>query len=323
MFPELKAKINWEPVATLQQLQRRARLLAQIRKFFSYHNILEVETPLLCQQTVTDLHLESFRVPVSDRYYYLQTSPEYAMKRLLAAGCGSIYQICKAFRMNEAGRWHNPEFTLLEWYRTSFDHHQLMDDVEALLLSLGPFKSAKRLTYQQVFWNELRLDISTCSFEDIFQCVALTNLGGQEISKLQLDDCLQFLFSEIIQPKLGMEAPVFVYNYPKSQAALARLSEENREVAERFELYIQGVEIANGFHELADSSEQLSRFITNQKQRLEVGLLSPQIDYRLISALEHGLPDCSGVALGIDRLLMVISQLGHIDEVISFPWDRA
>ncbi len=324
--------MDWQPAATLQILRQRAALLAQIRSFFSAQQILEVETPVLSGATNTDPRIESFTTPFSGttpgRLLYLQTSPEFPMKRLLAAGSGPIYQICKVFRQGESGHYHNPEFTLLEWYRPGFNHHQLMEEVEQLTrllltehLELG---ESRYLSYQQAFEQYAGLDPHQADNEQLISCAeqhgvtGVTGLTGED-----RDGWLDLLMSHIIQPQLGQHRLTFIFDYPASQAALARISPDNPSVAERFELFLHGVELANGFHELADAVEQRHRFHQELQQRVHAGQPATPVDKNLLAALAHGLPDCAGVALGLDRLLMLAAGVPDICKVLSFPVERA
>ncbi|MBD3653098.1 EF-P lysine aminoacylase EpmA [Kangiella sp.] len=320
---------HWKPSAPLQNLKARAQLLSTIRGFFAEREVLEVDTPALSHHGVTDRYMRSITADVgitalgqSSAIAFLQTSPEYAMKRLLAAGYGSIYQICKAFRQDEVGSRHNPEFTMLEWYRLGFDHWQLMDEVYELVTKvLGP-KQRLALSYQQTFIEFLDIDPLSITDEALEQ-FARSNLGLLP-EDLERDDYLSLLFEDKIEPQLGRNDSVcFIYDYPASQAALARISEVDSRVAHRFEVYIEGIELANGFYELADSRQQQARFEADNQWRKENNLPEISIDQRLISALEHGLPECSGVALGLDRLLMIQLKTNNIQDVIAFPWDRA
>ena len=306
--------MNGQSSASLPTLRQRAQLLDDIRSFFKKKNVLEVDTALLCQHTVTDRYIDSFTV--NNRY--LQTSPEYAMKRLLAAGSGSIFQICKAFRHDESGRLHNPEFTLLEWYRVGFNHHDLMDEMDELLSLILKTDTADRSTYQDLFEKYGQLDPLHCDLETLKKRIENTNTDT-----LDRDTCLQLLFSQKIEPQLGLDKPTFVYDFPASQAALAKISENNPLVAERFEVFIHGMEIANGFHELTDADEQLARFKEDQNNREKAGEIVPEIDMRFIDALKSGLPDCAGVALGIDRLMLCLTHNNDIKDVIAFDWDSA
>lgn len=316
--------VDWQSSATLNTLKARASLLQQIRQFFAERAVMEVETPALSLGTVTDVHLASFLVPgVTDSgdSGYLQTSPEYAMKRLLASGSGPIYQICKAFRREETSRQHNPEFTMLEWYRPGFSLSELMDEVGNLLQQILDCGEIPRYTYRELFQQYLRIDPHNIDPQRL-RDVVLSKINV-DVASLNDTDCLQLLMSQCIEP--GLPAACFVHGYPVAQAALARIEEDEKgvAVAQRFELYCGGMELANGYQELTDAGEQQRRFAKDQARRQELGLPPIAADQRLLAALEHGLPDCSGVALGVDRLLMVKLGLHAIDEVISFPGDRA
>lgn len=317
---------HWKPSASLDALTLRASLYRKIRAFFESRWVLEVETPLLSQHTVTDLHIQSFSSNfvngTTSQTYHLQTSPEYAMKRLLAAGSGPIFQLCKAFRNGECGRQHNPEFTMLEWYRPGFTHHGLMQEVDEFLQHVLGSKPANKISYRALFEKQLAFNPLSVSTEDLHTLIQQKHIDVKDLSTLDKDTCLELILSECIEPTLGFDAPVFIYDYPASQAALAKIRTEDQ-VAERFELYIKGKELANGFYELTDAQEQQQRFEADNRARAQADLHQPHIDTRFIDALSHGLPDCSGVALGIDRLLMLMSHSDDIAEVISFPWDRA
>ena len=325
MFPGLsEPQSSWRPSASLVNLKLRAKILTQIREFFAARGVMEVETPVLGQFTITDRHISSLAVPTPDGHYYLQTSPEYAMKRLLAAGSGCIYQICKAFRAAENGQRHNSEFTILEWYRLGFDHHQLMDEMSELLRIILAVPAAERVTYTELFQKQINLDIHACSDNKLRELIRQAGwVNGEGSSELDRDTCLQILMTHRIEPHLGWESPIFIYDFPASQAALARLNPSNPAMAERFELYINGIELANGFNELTDPVEQEQRFLRDQQQRLDSGEAAPVIDPRLLSALKQGLPDCAGVALGIDRLIMLAACASHIDQVLAFGWSNS
>lgn len=304
---------SWQPSASIDLLHNRANILRQLREFFAARGVMEVETPVLCPTSVTDPYIES--IPAASGY--LQTSPEYAMKRLLAAGSGPIYQITKAFRQEEIGRYHHPEFTLLEWYRPEWDHHALMDEMDALLqmvLHCGP---AARHPYQSLFETHLEFNPHTATLPELRACA--------EKHKIQLhgdlhgnDDWLNLLLTHCIEPELGQDAPCFIYDFPASQAMLARVRQAKFPVASRFEVYFRGIELANGFHELQDADEQRQRFENNLRVRKEMGLAPMPIDEYFLAALRHGLPDCSGVALGIDRLVMLAAKRDSIRDVMSF-----
>ena len=316
---------DWRPSASLDVLRQRASLLAAVRAFFEQRGVWEVDTPQLAAHTVTDPALQALMVErcgASARPRYLQTSPEYAMKRLLAAGSGAIYQIAHAFRDDEQGRWHNPEFTLLEWYRPGFDLDSLMAEVADLVLPLLGRERAQRHRYRDIFLDTLALDPFTATDDELSaaarRCVDTGNMtGGRDL-------WLDLLMTHAIEPVLAGQGVAFIYDYPASQAALARCRQRDGvEVAGRFELYIDGVELANGFHELADAGEQSRRFASDNRLRRERGLPERDADVYLLSALEAGLPDCSGVALGLDRLLMVMCGAPQLSAVIPFDWQRS
>ena len=255
------------------------------------------------------------------RTRYLQTSPEYAMKRLLAAGSGAIYQICKVFRDGERGRRHNPEFTMLEWYRPGFDHHRLMDEVDALLQAVLGAAAAERISYADAFRRHAGIDPHAASDGELRSRVAALGVSG--IAELDRDDLLNLLLTHTVEQRLGVSRPTFLFDYPASQAALARIRPGDPPVAERFEVFIDGVELANGFHELADPDEQRRRFAADLEERRRRGLPEVAVDERLLAALAAGLPDCAGVALGVDRLVMLKAGTRNIADVIAFPIDRA
>lgn len=322
----------WLPSAGLATLRLRARLLCRIRRFFEQRGVLEVETPVLSMTGVTDPALSSFTTTYhgpGDRYgrtLYLQTSPEYHMKRLLAAGSGSIYQLARVFRDEEAGRLHNPEFTLLEWYRVDFDHHQLMDEVAALVValceaSLGSL-SVERLSYAELFGQYLGIDPHRTDPAELRDCARRNGIIPPP--GLPMNDCdpwLDLLLTHCLEPHLGRFGRLsFVYDYPASQAALARIRPDDPPVAERFELYLEGVELANGFHELNDPHEQRCRFEQDNRRRRANGQVEVPMDECLLAALTE-LPPCSGVALGVDRLLLMIAGERRLARVLSFSFD--
>jgi len=315
------------PSASWRLLRERARLLARLRRFFDDLGVLEVETPICSRAGVTDPAIDSMTTrytgpgAATGQPRYLQTSPEFPMKRLLASGSGPIYQICRVFRDGEVGRFHNPEFTLLEWYQPGYDHHRLMDQVSALVRSLQPGCSAElRLSYGALFQRFLGLDPHQAT-TGLLKQVAVER-GITPGTRLGRDGWLDLLLTHYIEPQLP-KGLCFIYDYPASQASLARLRPGDPMVAERFELYLDGLELANGFHELTDAVEQRRRFNRDQREREEAGRPIPPMDEALLQALQAGLPDCSGVALGIDRLLMRLADAAHIDEVLAFPWQRA
>jgi len=318
---------DWRPTASLEALRIRAGILAKIRAFFAEREVLEVETPLLASAPVTDLHLQAlscrYRGPGHDdgRALYLQTSPEFAMKRLLAAGSGPIFQICKAVRDGEAGRRHNPEFTILEWYRPGWDHHLLMDEIDELLAVVLGAPPGERLSYREAFQRYADVDPheeSDGELQSRVECLGVSSAG-----ELERDDLLDLLVTHVIEPKLGHCQPTFIHDYPASQAALAKVRPGDPPLAERFEVFAEGLELANGYHELTDPAVQRQRFETDLEARRDAHLPEVPIDEHLLAALDHGLPDCAGVALGVDRLLMLAAGTREIADVLAFPVDRA
>lgn len=302
-------------------------MLAGIRAFFAQASVLEVETPMLSQAAATDVQIESFSVPMADGARHLHTSPEFPMKRLLAAGSGDIYQICRVFRGDEAGRYHNPEFTLLEWYRLGWDAARLAQEVAELIGAVAralerPAPTAvRRLSYAQAFGEVLGVDPHLASGAEL---AAVAHAQGlQVIGELGRDDWLDLLFSERIAAAFAPDVLTVIDDYPASQAALARVRPGTPPVAERFEVFAGPVELANGFHELADAHEQAARFEADNRERGRRGQRIMPVDGHLVAALEAGLPDCAGVALGLDRLLMWLGGWEHIDQVVAFPWARA
>jgi len=326
---------DWRPSATLEVLKLRARILEQVRAFFSARDVLEVETPILSTTANPDPALASLSTRYTGPHFphgqilYLHTSPEFAMKRLLASGIGSIYQVCKVFRDGEFGRWHNPEFTMLEWYRVGWDDQQLMEETAELVTSLLP-TSVKLgptdfVTYQEAFRRYADLDPFTANLADYVKCAKThqLQLSSDALRQEDIDFWRDLLLSHVVEPKLGQEQLTFLHHYPVSQAALARRKPGNPLVASRFELYLNGVELANGFHELADAEEQRMRFTQQANTRAANQLSETPMDHRLLAALVHGLPNCAGVAVGLDRVVMFACGARSIQEVLSFPVDRA
>ena len=307
--------MSWQPQAQKDVLQIRAQLYAQVRKFFQARDVVEVDTPILNQYAVTDHHIDSV---LTDDSRFLHTSPEYAMKRLLAFHKCDMYQQCKVFRANEKGSYHHSEFTMLEWYRVSWSYKDLMQEVEELVvLLLGNYmrlNDTKRISYKEIFKNYASIDIVTARQADYLQVFAdhsielNSALTNQQYQELVLD--------QIIIPKMEKRRMTFIYDYPAEQAALAKLNDQG--LAERFELYLGGVELANGFQELTDAQQQKSRFEEDNRKRLLGGKKAMQIDVEFIAALEAGLPESAGVALGIDRLLMLMLDVKNINEVLNF-----
>jgi lysyl-tRNA synthetase class 2 len=305
---------DWQPSSTLTTLKQRAHIIRLIREFFEKRDVLEVDTPLLSLYGATDVFIDGITAKALGQTHYLQTSPEYAMKRLLASGSGDIFQLCKAFRNDESGKLHRPEFTLLEWYRVNWSYHQLMDEVDALLQRILECPKAKRISYEALFQEHLNINPHMVTLETL-QSIAkehqlLDTLGEQHENK---DDWLMLLLSHLIESTLGIDTPCFIYAYPPTQAALAKISNGT---ALRFEVYVNGIELANGFEELQDAKEQLKRFESDNQKREQLGKPTIPIDTHFISALEHGLPNCSGVALGVDRLVMLALNKGSIEDVM-------
>lgn len=333
---------QWKPSCDVKHLQLRAQMLKTIRDFFFKRSVLEVETPLLCQATGTDPQLDFFStlyhsVPhkkqIKDQPMYLQTSPEFAMKRLLAAGSGSIFQICKAFRNGECGQLHNPEFSILEWYRVGFTLEQLMDEVTELLDEiLSGYcvtktcvdKSTFKISYKEIFVQVSGLDPL------VFSQNSYSNYAAENAIAEAKDICgndhsmwLDFIFSHKVQPVLAKQSLAIVYGYPAIQSSLARINQENTATVDRFEVFINGIEIGNGFFELSDAKEQEKRFDSENKSRERTGKKHVIKDKLFLAALESELPDCSGIALGLDRLLMIIANASVLKDVLAFSFDRA
>lgn len=322
---------NWSPSCSRASLQLRAETLRAIRQFFLERDVLEVETPLLASAVGTDPQLDFFttdyRFARQPQKLYLQTSPEFAMKRLLAAGSGSIYQICKAFRNGESGRFHNPEFSLLEWYRVGFDLQRLMQEIIDLMVFLfrpETFVSISQRSYQDVFAQYTGLDALRFSEHDYIAC-ARNNGFAEAVTLCQKDHALwlDFLFSHLVQPQFGENELNLIYGYPACQSSLARLNRDNPLVTDRVEIFVASVELGNGYYELLDPVEQEKRFDQEIGFREKHGLPEVCKDYRLLAALTKGLPECAGMAIGLDRLLMLLSGCRSIDEVLAFPVSRA
>lgn len=319
----------WPPSASLNNLRLRADIIDQIRAFFRERHIWEVETPAMSQATVTDIHLHPFQTELvapqqkSGISLYLMTSPEYHMKRLLAMGSGSIYQLGRCFRNEELGRYHNPEFTLLEWYRVGFTMMDLIQEMDDLLQMVLGCAAAERFSYQDAFMRCLQIDPLTATKADLMPAAEKLGVADFIEQETDFDTMLQLLFALGVEPKIGQDRPAIVYHFPASQASLAKLDDKDPRVAKRFEVYHQGIELANGFEELTDAKEQRHRFMQDNEKRALAGLPIQPIDEHLLAALEHGLPDCSGVALGIDRLVMLALKATQIQDVIAFTTERA
>ena len=316
--------VNWQPGASLATLRQRAKLLSIVRKFFADRDILEIETPLLSSATATDVHLTSLTTKLTNliesKTYFLQTSPEFAMKRLLANDVGPIFQICKAFRGDSLTSLHNPEFSILEWYRPGFEMEKLMDEVADLIdATIGVSKIA-RLSYLEIFKGKLGVNPHVCSLEELAE-LAKSRIDINSCD-LSFSDYLDLVMTTLIEPELPEYC--FVFDYPKSQAALSDVESDadGNVIAKRFELYCRGMEIANGYLELTDPVEQRRRSETDNANRSDKGLPQLPIDENLIAALDAGMPKTSGVALGLDRLLMVIDEINDIDKALAFSIKR-
>ncbi len=322
----------WQPSCDIAHLKLRAQVLSEIRAYFAEKSVLEVETPLLGIATGTDPQLDFFETQLQGgnakrRSLYLQTSPEFAMKRLLAAGSGSLYQICKAFRKGEVGRLHNPEFTIIEWYRVDFNLAQLMEDVIELMHRLfalfRPLTSVQKITYQDIFGQYTGLDALDFDI-DLYRAYARMHqlADGVRLCGEQHSLWLDFIFSHQVQPFLGKSSLTLVYDYPACQAALAKIKQSDVRVAERVEFFVDGIELGNGYFELTDGTEQARRFKQEQAFRLQQDLPSVEIDHKFLAALNAGLPSCAGIAVGLDRLLMVLNSDASLYDVLAFPMDR-
>ncbi|HSH48205.1 MAG TPA: EF-P lysine aminoacylase EpmA [Halomonas sp.] len=324
-------KSDWHPTASIETLRRRARLIAEVRAFFAERGVLEVETPVLGHGGSTDVHLAALSTqamtPAGRERLWMQTSPEFAMKRLLAAGSGPIFQLARCFRDGEVGRRHNIEFTMLEWYRPGFSLDALIDETAALVRRVHPGVPeseerppiVNRRRYRQLFRDALSIDPFTSQLAELRRQAG--ERGGLDMSESDRDGCLDLLMGLVIEPTLGRDGIDVVVDYPASQAALARRHrdpEDGQWVASRFELYLDGLELANGYDELTDAAEQAARFAEDSATRRELKLPEVNVDHRLVAALEHGLPAGSGVALGLDRLIQLALGKQSVAEVMAF-----
>jgi lysyl-tRNA synthetase class 2 len=324
---------EWQPSAPPEAVRLRARLNTELRAFFAERDVLEVETPVLSQAGNTDPNIASFslrfagRVDDSPRTRWLRTSPEYALKRLLAAGIGDCYELGRVFRDGEVGGRHNPEFTMLEWYRLGWDHHRLIDEAAAVvnraLALVGRVARLERIAYRDLYRRELGVDPLRDDDASLRSA-----LGDVQIEPegLERDDWLDLLMTHRLQPRFDPDTLLAVYDYPASQCALAKIRHHpapaEAPVAERFELYLGPVELANGYHELTDAAEQQARFTHDLHRRAARGSEQPPVDARLLAALTEGLPACAGVALGVDRLLMAMLGTPRIADVVAFDFAR-
>jgi lysyl-tRNA synthetase class 2 len=322
---------DWRPTASVDALRLRAALYRRIRAFFDARGVLEVETPILSEAGNTDPNIESLRArfdgPTSAgaRERWLRTSPEFPLKRLLAAGVGSCYELGRVFRNGEAGARHNPEFTMLEWYRVGWDHHRLMGEVaelvgEALGLA-GRSLPVRKRTYAEVFVAHAGVDAHHAPVEALRAALGEVRIEGTGLTR---DDWLDLILTHRIEPALATSGYIeLIHDFPATQAALSRIRPGEPPLAERFECYVDGIELANGYHELADAAEQRARFLADLAKRRARGAVEPPLDERLLSALACGLPDCAGVALGIERLLMGLVGAATLDRILAMPFARA
>ncbi len=319
--------LNWQPTATMGTLRERARLIATVRAFFAARGIWEVETPVLGQGGSTDVHLVSLsslaRTDKGQRKLWLQTSPEFHMKRLLAADSGPIFQLAKSFRDGEVGARHNIEFTMLEWYRPGFTLAQLIEETTALVEHVLPQSPGPVVyyRYRELFHRHLEVDPFTTSLVTLRSLAAERgNMSAQALAEEGRDTCLDLLMGMVIEPTLGQQELSVVVDYPASQAALARRHQDadGEWVASRFELYLNGIELANGYDELTDAEEQRQRFDADNAERRRLGLPEVDVDAHLLAALEQGLPASSGVALGLDRLIQLALGKARLEEVLAF-----
>jgi lysyl-tRNA synthetase class 2 len=323
------------PTASLENLQQRALLLNRIRSFFDQRGFFEVETPILSHDICVDRHLHPIAVPIKNvmenapaedhlNMLWLQTSPEFGMKRLLAAGATAIYQIAKVFRGFEQGSRHNPEFSMLEWYRVGDDLNQGMHLLAEFTQNILGSAAAERISYGELFQQRLGFDPHRIGIAELSKrCEEFIQLESGPVQGEDRDFYLNLLLTHVIEPKLGFDAPVIVYDWPASQSALAIVRRDEVAVAERFELFVNGIELANGYHELLDADELRTRNRHQNQLRLQAGLPALPEDSRLIQAREAGISPCAGVALGLDRLAMVVIGAKSIEEVIAFPFARA
>ena len=318
------------PEALRDALELRARLFAQIRRFFAQRNVLEVETPMLSAAANTDPNIHSFatrfsgRVDGAPRERWLRTSAEFAQKRLLASGVGDCYELGRVFRDGEAGRRHNPEFTMLEWYRVGWDHRRLMDEtielVQATLVLTGKRTSVHKTSYRDLFVHALDVDPFAATEHELQTALGDVRVNAEGLSR---DDWLDLLLTHRIQPTFAPDRTTVVYDYPPTQCALAKVRKDDPPVAERFELYVGVHELANGYHELTDAAEQRARFVRDNERRRARGVPELPLDENLLAALQRGLPDCAGVALGIERLLMAMTGTDDIAGVLAFAFASA
>lgn len=326
----MNAANPWQPSAGADAIRLRARVNATARAFFAARGVLEVETPILSQAGNTDPNIASFslefggHIDAGSRQRWLRTSPEFPLKRLLASGLGDCYELGRVFRDGEAGGRHNPEFTMLEWYRVGWDHRRLIGECAELLVEVlslvGRKAPLREVTYRDLYRDRLGLDPLTDPIEVLQHALGEVRIDPEGLNR---DDWLDLLMTHRLQPAFVADELLAVIDYPASQCALARVRHDDPPVAERFELYLGPLELANGYHELADGHEQAQRFARDAQVRRSRGQAAPAADRRLIAALDAGFPDCAGVALGVDRLLMAMLGTSRIADVLCFDFARA
>ncbi|WP_343183055.1 elongation factor P--(R)-beta-lysine ligase [Buchnera aphidicola (Neophyllaphis podocarpi)] len=320
---------KWKSKITINNLFKKALIIKKIRNFFSSINVLEVDTPTLSHFSSNDTYLESFNTiykslnNISIKKLFLVTSPEYHMKRLLACGSGPIYQICHSFRNGEYGNNHNPEFSMLEWYRPNYNMHDLIYEVKKFIKKIINFKKVDFISYKKIFLRYLNINPLTIKKNTLYKIILNQNLEHLIQKNYNKNDLLEILFTVSIQPYLSEFELLFIYFFPKEQALLAKINDEDSRVADRFEVFFKGIELANGFCELTNHNEQKKRFKLNNNRRIKLGLPKLKIDYLFLKALSSkNMPFCSGVALGLDRLMMIYFNFKNIQDVITFPFDR-
>lgn len=329
----MSGMMDWQPSATIETLTIRAAMLASARQFFAARNVLEIETPVLCATGVTDPHIENIGVAMREGMRWLRTSPEYHMKRLLAAGCGDIYQIAKVFRAGESGRFHQPEFTMIEWYRHEFDLKKIAQETCDLIMALSneathPVSTAEHISYQDAFLRASGIDPFTASMQELREATlhfapTFGHGGAHETDRVQDRQIwLDLLAGTTVYPSLVGNKLWVIDRFPAEQAMLARLDPDDASIAERFEVILDGVELANGFRELRDPAEQASRFELECKRRARDGAQAMPPDSRLLAALSAGLPDCAGVAVGMDRVMLATNRLPELAATMSFAPGR-
>ena len=325
-------KNDFLPKANLEVHRQRAEIMQRIRRFFDERNFFEIETPILSHDIVVDRYLHPIGISKkevtgvvgdADEMLWMQTSPEFGMKRVLAAGAEAIYQICKSFRQGEMGDRHNPEFTMLEWYRCGDDMQSGMKLLSEFVEEILQKPATQERSYREAFSWFASVDPFDATIEELKSVARKNGVSIVDHEDNDRDGWLNLILSEVVEPQLGLESPVIVYDWPESQAALATVRSEDPPVAERFEIYVDGVELANGYHELLDADELVKRNSINNQHRVKDGSHLLPEESRLLEAMKHGIPGCAGVALGIDRLVMLALGANSIREVVAFPFDMA